>query len=220
MTCSSTSPLACRGAGAPQGPVMRLRVVRLGASAPSSVFPAPTRAACRAKDIAEGRRLNITEIGRSLSAQAWGICDKVAEVDNLLLIDVAARRRVREIHPEVCFWALNGRRPMQHSKATKEGVAERMALLTRHEPRSAALLDVVLRERRRKDVQANDVLDALVGFVTAQAEIVQRLQGDPACDQRGLAMEMLFRDGDASLARHEQREWPSARTPQQAGHSE
>jgi predicted RNase H-like nuclease len=31
---------------------------------------------------------------------------------------------------EVCFWALNGQRPMLYKKKTKEGVAERVAVLS------------------------------------------------------------------------------------------
>ena len=34
-----------------------------------------------------------------------------------------------EVHPEVCFWALNGQHPMAHNKKTKEGAAERIAVL-------------------------------------------------------------------------------------------
>ena len=166
----------------------------LGAGRASSVFPAPCRAACKATCVVEARRRNIAELGRSLSAQAWGICAKVAEVDDLLLSDRAAQLRVREIHPEVCFWALNGDLPMCHSKGTKAGAAERMAVLTSREPRSQGLLDAVLSEQRRKDVQRDDVLDALVGFVTASSTPATqlRLQGHPARDQRGLPMEMLY----------------------------
>ena len=51
---------------------------------------------------------NIAEMGKSLSAQAHAICTKIAEVDQLLLMSPALRHRVREVHPEVCFWAING----------------------------------------------------------------------------------------------------------------
>ena len=39
--------------------------------------------------------------------QAWGIVRKVAEVDEALLTHAAWRLRVREVHPEVCFYFLN-----------------------------------------------------------------------------------------------------------------
>ena len=166
----------------------------LGAPRASSVFPPPSRAACRAASVAEARRINLSEVERSLSEQAWGICRKVAEVDALLLAESAARKVVREMHPEVCFYGLNARRPMAHAKRAKAGVAERITVLTAHEPRTRALLERLLREHRRKDVQADDLLDALVGYVTARAKTaaIQRVQGSPACDDRGLPMEMLY----------------------------
>lgn len=34
-----------------------------------------------------------------------------------------------EVHPEVCFWALSGQRPMAHNKKTKEGAADRLSIL-------------------------------------------------------------------------------------------
>lgn len=166
----------------------------LGAPRASSVFPPPSRAACRAASVAEARRINLSEVERSLSEQAWGICRKVAEVDALLLAESAARKVVREMHPEVCFYGLNARRPMAYAKRTKAGAAERLTVLTTHEPRTRALLERLLREHRRKDVQADDLLDALVGYVTARAETaaIQRVQGSPACDDHGLPMEMLY----------------------------
>lgn len=166
----------------------------LGAGRASSVFPAPCRSACSAVNIDEARRRNQAELGKSLSAQAWGICPKVAEVDAFLLLDQVARLRVREIHPEVCFWALNGQLPMPNSKKTVVGGAERVSLLSRYEPRSQQLLEKVLREQWRRDIQPDDVLDALVGFVTASAApaTIQRLQCHPKRDQKGLPMEMLY----------------------------
>lgn len=177
----------------PVRPCDRLARQRLRHPRASSVFPAPCRAASRATDLAEARRLNVAELGRSLSEQAWGICKKIAEVDRLLLKESAERRVVREIHPEICFWALNGRRPMQHAKSTAAGVAERVSVLTLHEPRTERLLAAALSEQMRKHVQADDILDALVGFVTARAvpHGIESLHGEPWRDEQGLPMEMV-----------------------------
>ena len=78
-----------------------------------------------------------------------------------------------------------------------ERVRERLGILSRWEPEAEALLRRVLRKHRRRIIMADDVLDALVAFVTAQAESLdtQRLVGEPALDQRGLPMHMMFRDG-------------------------
>jgi len=34
-----------------------------------------------------------------------------------------------EVHPEVCFWAMNGEHPMAHNKKTEAGVNDRLNLL-------------------------------------------------------------------------------------------
>lgn len=133
-------------------------------------------------------------IGRSVGAQTWGISPKIAEVDRFLRADGARGRIVREIHPEVCFWALAGRNPMKHSKTTVEGHAERLRILQCYEPRISLLLSDVLSKTLRKDVQADDVLDAVVAFVTAEARDgeLDSLVGVPSHDPAGLPIEMLY----------------------------
>jgi predicted RNase H-like nuclease len=160
------------------------------------VFSAPSRPAAHAADIASARFSNVSELGSSLSAQAWGICKKIAEVDDFLLTTPEAWGKVREMHPEVCFWSLNGRRPMPHSKKSRQGVAERLAVLEAIEPRTRSLYEQVMDETLRKDVQRDDILDALVGCLTARAIATDdylRLSGDPDRDERGLPMEMIYR---------------------------
>ena len=191
-------PIGLPWAACPTRPCDALARRLLGKGRAPSVFPAPARGACNASSIGEARNLNIAELGRSLSAQAWGICAKVAEVDTVMRSAPMARNRVREIHPEVCFWGLNGARAMQHSKSTRPGRAERLTLLGMYEPRSQDLLASVMREQLRKDVQVDDVLDALVGFITATAPpaSMRVVQGEPRCDQFGLPMEMVYVQGD------------------------
>lgn len=163
----------------------------------SSVFAVPARTASRAGNIEEARRLNLEELGRSVSAQAWGICGKIAEVDDLLVGEPLARKVIREMHPEVCFWGLNGRQPMQHRKGIPDGVKERQALLLKYEPRSTALLEHALATTRRAHLKADDVLDALVGLVVARAikHGAESLRGEPKSDERELPMEMVFWNG-------------------------
>jgi len=69
----------------------------------SSVFSPPARQAARAANIDQARALNIDEVGRSLSAQAWGICKKIAEVDELLLRDAWAREELEVFLDDLTF---------------------------------------------------------------------------------------------------------------------
>jgi predicted RNase H-like nuclease len=142
---------------------------RLGSGRASSVFSPPCREAAHAADLRQAREINLREVGRSLSAQAWGICPKIAEVDELLSNDPALVNRVKEVHPELLFWALNAGRAMQHAKKSRDGAQERTALIGRLEPHGPELIERVLREHRRARVGRDDVVDAIAAMLTAGA---------------------------------------------------
>jgi predicted RNase H-like nuclease len=38
-----------------------------------------------------------------------------------------------EVHPEVCFWAMNGEHPMAHNKKTEAGVNDSSAFFMRRQ---------------------------------------------------------------------------------------
>ena len=59
-----------------------------------------------------------------------------------------------------------------HKKSPSEGIGERLGLLEQHEPGIRGLLKRVLSETSRKQVAADDVLDAAVAFVTSEAQIM------------------------------------------------
>src|SRR5262245_14390600 len=129
-------PTGLPGAAAPVRECDTLARALLGARR-SSVFPVPCRAAAHAATVEEARALNRATLGRSLAAQTWNICAKIAEVDALLLTRPALP--VRELHPELCFRALAGR-PMSHGKKTRAGAEERLAVLGSFEPGARALV--------------------------------------------------------------------------------
>jgi predicted RNase H-like nuclease len=59
---------------------------------------------------------------------------------------------------------------------------------------SKALLNDILSNTLRKDVQPDDVLDAAVAFVTAESRTgeLTSLVGIPSHDRAGLPIEMLY----------------------------
>jgi predicted RNase H-like nuclease len=115
-------------------------------------------------------------------------------VDDLLLGEPGPGAEIREVHPEVCFWALAGRSAMNHNKRQKEGRRERLDVLAAFEPYAERFFDFVLAEEPRRKISADDVLDALAAFVTSSASNSQlaSVRGVPASDERGLPMEMLY----------------------------
>ena len=165
----------------------------LGTPRRTSVFPVPCRESVHANGNAEARNANIRLINRSLSEQTLGIRKKIAEVDLLVRDRIAP---IREIHPEVCFWSLADRHAMQHKKSSEAGRKERVEVLTRFEPQTNQFLSRALNDTLRMHVAADDFLDALAAFITAEAQIgsLSRLSGKPAIDREGLPMEMLYLD--------------------------
>ena len=158
-----------------------------------SVFVAPCRAAIYSKTHEEAKEINVEKTGRSLSMQALGIIPKIKQVDQFLLVDKTARKHIREIHPEVCFWALAGGKPMKYSKKTEDGLSERRQVLRRVYPYTDDVVAFALREYQGRAAE-HDILDALAAAVTASSERrgLSTIPEKPEVDSRGLSMEMVY----------------------------
>lgn len=130
-----------------------------------SIFSAPVRGVidCSTQPLASQRHREID--GRGFGAQAFAILPKIREWDDLLHRDEGARLRVREVHPEVSFAALNGGIGLALSKKRSGGLAARKMLLA---DSFAGEVDRLLRNVPRGMAAADDVLDALVALWTAE----------------------------------------------------
>jgi predicted RNase H-like nuclease len=158
----------------------------------SSVFPVPCRQVLDCQTYQEGSAVNHSLTGRKLSRQSWAIVPKIAEADRLIR-GLPKRSRPREMHPEVCFLALNQDQPMAHNKKTPQGQAQRLALLKRHLPHTQAIVDEASARWLKKDLAADDILDALVGAVTASyPKALVSLPAKTERDELGLTMEIVF----------------------------
>ena len=159
----------------------------------SSVFPAPCRRAIYASSYQEACDINQQLTGKRLSVENWNIIPKIREMDSLLSEDISARDRIREIHPELCFWGLAGR-PMQHAKKRNEGLSERTQLLQSIYPQTVDIIAHALSTYRRKDVARDDILDALAAAVTGLMgkQNLTSIPQEPEFDKRGLRMEMVY----------------------------
>jgi predicted RNase H-like nuclease len=160
----------------------------------ASVFPVPCRQAVHANTHANACQLNKEILDVKLSIQAWNISKKIREVDNLLLSNTKARRRVRESHPEICFWALADNRPMRYYKKTGRGFSERIKILNRIYPSSPDIIRAALTRYRRKDLARDDILDAMVLAITARvaSQSIVTIPKHPEKDPKGLSMEIVY----------------------------
>jgi predicted RNase H-like nuclease len=94
-----------------------------------------------------------------------------------------------EVHPEVCFWALNERRPMTHKKKTEDGAAERIGVLRPIFPEIERHL-----ANRPHRVGADDLLDAAAAAWTALRS--HHNEAEPVCtperDDKGLVVAIYY----------------------------
>lgn len=185
-------PIGLREAeGTPRGCDRDARAV-LGRRA-SSVFSAPLRPVLAAPDYPEANARSRQLSGKGLSKQAYNIIPKIREVDMLLQHSARARAALREVHPEVCFWSLAGRRAMSHNKKTQSGFEERLDVLRRHRPDAGDIVAQAMAQFPRKLVARDDIVDALVVALTASRKPSWRtLPAVPETDARGLPMEMVY----------------------------
>jgi len=163
----------------------------LGRRRASSVFPAPIRPCLSEQDYEMASRVSFHHSGKKLSKQSFNLLRGIRQVDTLITMRPSLQRRVREIHPEISFWALNNQRPMQHKKRRLVGRRERMKVLS---PLFSDLETVVAETRKPKEVAPDDILDALVAAWTAGQTFVGKagmLPQKPEFDSKGLRMEIL-----------------------------
>jgi predicted RNase H-like nuclease len=158
----------------------------LGQPRCTSVFAAPCREALTAKTHAEASAINRQKTGRGLSQQAFGIGSKIKQVDDAMTPD--RQQWAIEVHPEVCFWALNHKSPMTHNKKTPEGVAERISVLAPIFPDIRQHLG-----SRPPGVAKDDLLDAAAAW-----SALRRYRGEASCvctperDTKGLEVTICY----------------------------
>jgi predicted RNase H-like nuclease len=162
----------------------------LGPVRGASVFPAPVRGVLVASSYSEACRIRQAADGKKMSKQAWAIVPKIREVDELLQGDPGLRTVVREVHPEVSFYHLNGGVPVVLPKRSWRGMAERIRLLA---PHFGENLEGALTAHRKLHAAADDVLDAFAALWSAERlynSLSATLVGDPPIDATGLPMEI------------------------------
>lgn len=138
----------------------------LGQHRGRSVFSSPVRAAlAHINDYPAASRANreSSTHGIGLSKQAFAIMPKIRDVDDSMSPEV--QNRVFEVHPELCFYELNGCNPIVHGKKSSAGALERRGLLEKIGFK--AFLRGKVEEAGSK-FRLDDLLDASVACWTAR----------------------------------------------------
>ena len=136
----------------------------------SSVFAIPSRQAVEAEDYGEACTIAAatSDPPRKVSRQGFAIFPKIREIDALLRARPDLISRIYEVHPELAYWALNGRKALDRPKKVKgtpfeAGMALRRDLLTG----SGLLPDALIHAPPPRGAAQDDLLDALAGLTVA-----------------------------------------------------
>ncbi len=155
----------------------------------SSVFPAPVRATFVAESYEAACIASRTACGKKLSKQTYAILPKIRDVDAFLR-QSSEPSAVFEVHPEVCFYFWNARKPMSHPKKSGFGFVERLRLV---EQAFGAAAESVRQAIPRKAASDDDILDAFAALWTARrihANVAARVGSTDESDEHGLPMQM------------------------------
>lgn len=160
----------------------------LGKDRGSSVFSAPIRSMLVANSYREACDIGFQIEKRKLTYQTWNIMPKIREVDTQLQKDHKLREKLYEVHPEVSFFFLGGKRRLSYGKKGLPGQEERLQLL---EPFFGNWLQAALSERQRPVCAIDDILDAFAVLWTAERIMLKEAQSLPQeniQDETGLRM--------------------------------
>ena len=161
----------------------------------SSVFAVPSRAAVMQDDYFASCQVNLENSNppRKVSKQCFMLFPKIREID--AVITPSQQTRVWEVHPELCFWAMNGGQPVPVPKKVRSrpnpgGMALRRDLLARN----GFPVDRLQHPSWPKSkVAEDDILDACACAWSA-ARIARgehiSLPAEPEFDGRGLRMQI------------------------------
>lgn len=167
--------------------------IKLGRRA-CCVFTPPARRTIKAKNYNEACKINLKLTGKKISKQTWAITPKIREIDKFLNDNPKLRKKIRETHPEICFWSLNDQHPMGIKKKSLKGRVERINVLKRYFPNVDEIIEDISKNNRRKEVAWDDINDALVCAIVAKNghDNLNSLPEVELFDEKNLPMEIVY----------------------------
>lgn len=146
----------------------------------SSVFNAPVKLVLEAKDYLRGKEINQFITGKKITKQTWNIVPKIREVNNLLDHKPVYSRIFYEAHPETFFFRFNNDKPLNFKKKTPGGRIERLEILEQLYSKAGDIYNEIVMSTLRKNVNYDDVLDALVLALGCKIIYPDNMQAIPA----------------------------------------
>ena len=153
----------------------------------STVFNVPVVDAVFAGDYQDASAINHRMTGKKLSKQAWYLCPKIRELDELLAEEFSLSDEIFESHPELVFRLMAG--VQLPKKKLAEGLTARLTLLERAGMPATQLVNNLIDQYPRSVCFADDAVDALVLLLLAHSPS-EDLDQEAEIDRRGIPINL------------------------------
>jgi predicted RNase H-like nuclease len=154
--------------------------------------PIPCREAICCNSFSTANIINKSLTGRYFPTRLWQIVNNIREVDNFLIKNIEYREKFKECNSEIGFYVL-GSKVMRNSKAILSGYNERRDVLRKVYPNIDEILEYSIKQYRRKDLKADDVLDAVCVAINGYAGLKNgftKMPNEAEYDSNGIKMQI------------------------------
>ncbi len=139
----------------------------------NSVFFTPHKDAVDARNEILAKEINQKKLGKSISRQSWCICPKINDVN--MFVESNKKLKIKESHPELCFYIENKGVSMAHKKSLPAGIEERKKIISQFSLKYLQVIDKTFESNPRKEVKMDDILDATIMAIRASQNNLQRV---------------------------------------------
>ena len=153
----------------------------------STVFNVPVVEAVFADRYEDASAINHRMTGKKLSKQAWYLCPKIRELDELLAEESSLSDVIYEAHPELVFRLMA--EVQLPKKKLPEGLTARLGLLERAGVPATQLINDLMDQYPRSVCFADDGVDALVLLLLAHSPS-EDLDQEPEVDRQGISINL------------------------------
>ena len=133
----------------------------------SSVFNAPSRPSIYSDSYNDAKQAELRLHGKSISIQSWNISKKIKELDQYFHENPQVTYKLRESHPEFCFYKLNNNIPLQFSKKMSIGIEERLSILKNFVSDVEDSFNKFYNKNKYTGLKKDDVIDSIALYVCA-----------------------------------------------------
>ena len=134
----------------------------------SSVFNAPSRPSVYSGSYHHAKQAELKLQGKSISIQSWNISKKIKELDQYISDNPELIYKLRESHPEFCFYKLNKDNPLQYSKKLSIGIEERLSILKKFVSDVEDSFNKFYNKNKHMGLKKDDVIDSIALYICAE----------------------------------------------------